>query len=147
MAGPTVTILGQQSQQQVEQLLARCRAYVYAGLEDFGIAPVEAMASGAPVIGLGHGGLLDTVRCAASGMADATGVLFPDQTVDSLTEAVRWFERRQLWQVLDAAVLRQWAERFRLTLPSVLTQFCRGPGRHISNAVYAASDPVGMRKL
>ena len=57
----------------------------------------------------GRGGLR-TVRCAASGMADATGVLFPDQTVDSLTEAVRWFERRQLWQVLDAAVLRQWAE-------------------------------------
>ena len=45
MAGPTVTILGRQSQQQVEQLLSRCRAYVYAGLEDFGIAPVEAMAS------------------------------------------------------------------------------------------------------
>ena len=59
MAGPTVTILGRQSQQQVELLLARCRAYVYAGLEDFGIAPVEAMASGAPVIGLGRGGLLD----------------------------------------------------------------------------------------
>ena len=149
MAGPTVTILGRQSQQQVEQLLSRCRAYVYAGLEDFGIAPVEAMASGAPVIGLGRGGLLDTVRCAASGMADATGVLFPDQTVDSLTEAVRWFERRQLWQVLDAAVLRQWAERFR---PEAFAQrfdaiLQRAWTTHHQRCLYAASDPVGMRKL
>ena len=149
MAGPTVTILGRQSQQQVEQLLARCRAYVYAGLEDFGIAPVEAMASGAPVIGLGRGGLLDTVRCAASGMADATGVLFPDQTVDSLTEAVRWFERRQLWQVLDAAVLRQWAEHFR---PEAFAQrfgaiLQRAWTTHQQRCLLAASDPGGMLKL
>ena len=51
---------GRQSQQQVELLLARCRAYVYAGLEDFGTA-AEAMASGAPVIGLGRGGF--STRC------------------------------------------------------------------------------------
>ena len=42
LAGPTVTLLGRQSQQQVEELMARCRAFVYAGLEDFAIAPVEA---------------------------------------------------------------------------------------------------------
>ena len=149
MAGPTVTILGRQSQQQVEQLLSRCRAYVYAGLEDFGIAPVEAMASGAPVIGLGRGGLLDTVRCAASGMADATGVLFPDQTVESLTEAVRWFERRQLWQDLDAAVLRQWAEHFR---PEAFAQrfgaiLQRAWTTHQQRCLLAASDPGGMLKL
>ena len=45
MAGPTVPCWGDQSQQQVEALMALL-AYVYAGLEDFGIAPVEAMASG-----------------------------------------------------------------------------------------------------
>ena len=66
LAGPTVQILGRQSQTQVEALMAHCRAFVYAGLEDFGIAPVEAMASGAPVIGLARGGLLDSVRCAAA---------------------------------------------------------------------------------
>ena len=62
LAGPTVTLLGRQSEPQVEQFMARCRAFVYAGLEDFGIAPVEAM-HGAPVIGLGRGGLLDTALC------------------------------------------------------------------------------------
>ena len=43
--------------------MSRCRAFVYAGLEDFGIAPVEAFASGAPVIAFGKGGILDTVNC------------------------------------------------------------------------------------
>ena len=87
-AGPTVTLLGRQSQQQVEELMARCRALFYAVLEDFGIAPVEAMASGAPVIGSGRGGLLDTVCCASAGLPEPTGVLFPEQTVESLVQAV-----------------------------------------------------------
>ena len=52
LAGSTVNLLVPQSQQQVAELMARCRAFVHAGLEDFGIAAVEAMASGAPVIGL-----------------------------------------------------------------------------------------------
>ena len=149
MAGPTVTLLGRQSQQQVEQLLSRCRAYVYAGLEDFGIAPVEAMAAGAPVIGLGQGGLLDTVRCAAAGVSSPTGVLFPDQTVMSLIEAVRWFERRRLWRELDAAVLRQWAERFR---PSAFaarfeSTLVRLWSEHQQRCAVAASDPGGMPEL
>ena len=54
-AGPTVRLLGQQSAHQVEDLLGRCRALVHAGVEDFGIAPVEAMAAGAPVIAWGKG--------------------------------------------------------------------------------------------
>ena len=70
MAGPSTRFLGRSSAHEVEQLLARCRAYVYAGLEDFGIAPVEAMASGAPVVGLGRGGLLDSVRaCSQAAVA------------------------------------------------------------------------------
>ena len=149
LAGPTVTLLGNQSQQQVELLLSRCRAYVYAGVEDFGIAPVEAMASGAPVIGLGRGGLLDTVRCAASGVDDPTGVLFPDQTVTSLVAAVRWFEQRRLWRELDPAVLRQWAERFR---PQAFAErfqstLLRVWSDHQKLCAVAASDPGEMPEL
>ena len=92
LAGPTVTLLRRQSQQQVEELMARCLAFVYACLEDFGIAPVEALSSGAPAIGLGPGGLLNTLRCASSGLREATGVLFPEQSVESLVQAVKWFE-------------------------------------------------------
>jgi len=149
MAGPTVTLLGRQSQQQVEQLLSRCRAYVYAGLEDFGIAPVEAMAAGAPVIGLGRGGLLDTVRCASAGVREPTGVLFPEQTAASLIEAVRWFERRRLWRELEAARLRQWAERF---APEAFAQrfestLCRLWSEHQQRCAVEASDPGRMPEL
>ena len=87
MAKPNVQLLGRLNQEQVNALMSRCRAYVYAGLEDFGIAPVEAMAAGAPVIGLAQGGLLDTVRCLSSGCPQPTGLLFPHQSVASLVVA------------------------------------------------------------
>ena len=74
-------------------MMALCRAFVYAGLDDFSIAPVETLASGAPVIGLGRGGLLDTVRCAAAGIPEPTGVLFSEQSMESLVQAVEWFEQ------------------------------------------------------
>ena len=112
MAGPNVQLLGRLPQQEVNGWLARCRAYVYAGLEDFGIAPVEAMASGAPVIGLGQGGLLDSVRCISTGCAQPTGLLFADQTPAALVAALERFEQQRLWTQLPAESLRQWAERF-----------------------------------
>jgi glycosyltransferase involved in cell wall biosynthesis len=112
LAGPTVTLLGRQGQTEVNGWLARCRAYVYAGLEDFGIAPLEAMAAGAPVIGLGQGGLLDTVRCIARGDSQPTGLLFPEQRVASLVAALEQFEAQRLWTQLPAESLRHWAEQF-----------------------------------
>ncbi|WP_438983155.1 glycosyltransferase [Vulcanococcus sp.] len=112
MAGANVQLLGRLPQQEVNSWLARCRAYVYAGLEDFGIAPVEAMASGAPVIGLGQGGLLDSVRCISTGCAQPTGLLFADQTPAALVAALERFEQQRLWTQLPAESLRQWAERF-----------------------------------
>ena len=149
LAGPTVTLLGRQSQQQVGALLARCRAYVYAGLEDFGIAPVEAMASGAPVIALGRGGLLDTVRCASSGMPNATGVLFPDQTLESLQQAVQWFEEQRLWRQLDAEVIRHWAERFGPDAFAARFEAAlqRAWGVHRQSCDVAASDPAKVPGL
>ncbi len=113
LAGPTVQLLGYQSQEQVKDLMAHCRAFVYAGIEDFGIAPVEAMASGAPVIAFRKGGLLDTVRCAFSVKSSPTGILFPDQQVSSLVDAVTWFEDRAFWRSLSSESIRLWAERFR----------------------------------
>ena len=112
LAGPTVQLLGRRSDAEVNAWLQRCRAYVYAGLEDFGIAPVEAMAAGAPVIGLGQGGLLDTVRCLSSGCSDPTGLLFGEQSVAALGAALERFEGGRLWQELPAERQRRWAERF-----------------------------------
>jgi glycosyltransferase involved in cell wall biosynthesis len=112
LAGPDTSFLGRCPASEVEQLLAHCRAYVYAGLEDFGIAPVEAMAAGAPVIGLGRGGLLDSVRCLSQGDEQATGLLFPDQELAALQGAIASFEADQLWRRLPAERLRNHAESF-----------------------------------
>ena len=95
MAGPNVRIQGLISDEEVVSLLARCRALILPGVEDFGIGVVEALASGAPVIALGEGGALDTVRDVGNGTdpAMANGVLFPEPTVEALQEAVERFER------------------------------------------------------
>ena len=95
MAGPNVTIEGPVSDEEVVSLLARCRALILPGVEDFGIGVVEALASGAPVIALGEGGALDTVREAGSGTdpSMANGVLFPEPTVEALQQAVERFGR------------------------------------------------------
>lgn len=147
LAGPSVRILGRCSAEQAQDLMARCRAYVYAGLEDFGIAPVEAMAAGAPVIGLGQGGLLDTVRCLQAGAPHPTGLLFPEQNVSSLVAAVRHFEESALWQRLPAERQRLWAEqfspeRFRRRLLVLLERSWERRERRQRRATGATPDPL-----
>ena len=113
LAGPTVQILGFQSKGKIENLMSQCRAFVYAGIEDFGIAPVEAMASGAPVIAFGKGGVLDTVKCFNSYSCEsATGLLFSNQTVKSLVEAIEFFKEKQLWRDLNPELIRNWSNSF-----------------------------------
>ena len=146
MAGPTTTFLGGQTNEQVEELMEHCKAFVYAGMEDFGIAPVEAMAAGSPVIAFGRGGLLDTVRCAARGEVSPTGVLFPEQTVSSLVDAVTWFEESMLWKELSAESISLWAERFR---PEVFSScfeeaLLKAWQVHRSACDVKASDPVDL---
>ncbi len=113
LAGPWIKFLGFQAVDKVENLMERCRAYVYAGIEDFGIAPVEAMAAGAPVIGLARGGLLDTVRCASKDVDSPTGILFPDQTPQSIVQAVTWFEETKLYEKMNPELINRWAHSFR----------------------------------
>ena len=86
LAGPTVTLLGQQPDAAVQDHMERCRAFVFAAEEDFGIVTVEAQAAGAPVIAFGRGGSAETV------VSGETGLFFVEQTVDSLSHAVRTFE-------------------------------------------------------
>ena len=148
LAGPTVQLLGALPDAEVNAWLGRCRAYVYAGLEDFGIAPVEAMAAGAPVIGLGQGGLLDTVRCIASGCPAPTGLQFPQQSVSSLAAALERFEREQLWRQLPAPQLRQWAEqfseaRFRQRMADAIDRAWQQHQRRLGRRATALSVPLG----
>jgi glycosyltransferase involved in cell wall biosynthesis len=83
LAGPTICFLGRRTDEEAKNYLEGCRALIFPGLEDFGIAPVEAQACGRPVIAFAGGGALETV------IPDETGLLFEAQTVDSLVEAVQ----------------------------------------------------------
>ena len=143
IAGPTVKILGFQSKDNVEELMSKCRAFVYAGVEDFGIAPVEAMASGAPVIAFGKGGVLDTVKCINSNSDEtATGLLFPAQTVKSLIEAIEFFKEKQLWRNLNPELIRDWSNSF--SQDSFKSRFEKTISRawraHINSCDIASSD-------
>lgn len=86
LAGPNVEVMGEQNGDVVADLVGRARAFVFAAVEDFGIAPLEAQACGTPVIGLGQGGLRETVR--GLDAAAPTGVLFAEQTPEHLIDAV-----------------------------------------------------------
>jgi glycosyltransferase involved in cell wall biosynthesis len=110
LAGGPVELLGNQPDEVVAQLYAHCKAFVFPGEEDFGITPLEAQASGRPVIAYGKGGVLDTVLPLATGNHPATGVFFARQTVDDLIDAVRRFEAVQ--DRFDPAFLRAHAESF-----------------------------------
>lgn len=104
LAGPTVQLLGRQDDAAVADYMSRCRAFVFAADEDFGIVPVEAQAAGAPVIAYGKGGSLETVR------PGITGVFFGQQTTQSLERAIGVFEGQA--RDFDAAVIRRHAETF-----------------------------------
>ena len=86
LAGPTVTVMGPQKFDVLKHHYARCRALIFPGEEDFGIVPVEAMASGRPVIAYAAGGALETV------VPGLTGAFFKEQSIEAISRAVRSFD-------------------------------------------------------
>lgn len=119
MAGPTVRVLGAQPFDELRRLYATCRALLFPGEEDFGIVPVEAMASGRPVIAFGRGGVRDTVK------DGVTGILYPDASEEGLTAAITRFEREEA--LFNSAVICAHAEnfsaaRFRQAFEAVITR-------------------------
>ncbi|MDX9954359.1 MAG: glycosyltransferase [Anaerolineae bacterium] len=102
IAGPNVEFLGYVPDADLRLLLGQCKAFVFPGREDFGIAPLEAQAAGRPVIAFGAAGALDTV------IEGETGVFFREQTVEALIAAVETFDA---WAV-DPWACRANAERF-----------------------------------
>lgn len=93
LAGPTIHFLGWQPDPVIRDHLRRCRALLFPGEEDFGIVPVEAQGCGAAVIAFGKGGASETV-IPPERRREPTGVWFPEQTVESLTNALIAFEKR-----------------------------------------------------
>jgi len=86
MAKSNIEFLGWQNSSVIRDYLSRCKALVFPGKEDFGIVPVETMASGRPVVAYGRGGVMETVT------EDETGVFFDEQTVESMNAALDRFE-------------------------------------------------------
>ena len=83
LAGPTIKVLGSQPFDVLKQHYARCKALIFPGEEDFGMVPVEAMASGRPVIAFGRGGATETV------VKGVSGIFFHEQTVEAISLAVK----------------------------------------------------------
>ena len=110
LAGSTVEFLGWRPDQEVAELYGRCRALLFPGMEDFGIAPLEAMASGKPVVAFGRGGAVETVVHWEQGNESPTGFFFSEQTVDALVDAIRRFEANT--HRLNPKALRAHAEAF-----------------------------------
>jgi glycosyltransferase involved in cell wall biosynthesis len=138
-AATNIEFLGWVDDARLAELYAGCQALIFPGEEDFGIVPLEAQASGRPVIGYGKGGLLETViglngpslkRC-------PTGIFFPEQHEQSLIDAVELYQRSQ--REFHPDQIRQHAakfsrERFKQEMAEYLeTCVTRGCQRPVKN--------------
>ena len=112
IAKGNIIFLNYQDDFAVKKLMERCRAFVYAGIEDFGIAPVEAMAAGAPVIALKRAGILDTVKCISSKSNFSTGILFNEQSDKALIDCIQYFDEKKIWLVFSSQDINLWAQNF-----------------------------------
>ncbi len=101
MAGSNVEFLGNCSREEVVDHFFRAKAFIFPGVEDFGITPLESMASGTPIIAFRAGGVLETLN-------DNVAQFFDEPTVKSLTDAIEKFRQRKF----DKMVLRKRAEEF-----------------------------------
>jgi glycosyltransferase involved in cell wall biosynthesis len=121
LAGPTVKVMGSQPFEVLRQHYARCRALIFPGEEDFGMVPVEAMASGRPVVAFGRGGATETV------VEGLSGVFFPEQSVEAISAAVRSLGAMQLDPTKIAAHAAgfgraQFAEKMRSHIESLMSR-------------------------
>jgi len=102
MAKNNIEFVGFVSDMELSDLYAECQALVFPQEEDFGIIPIEAMASGRPVIAYGRGGALETI------VDGETGVLFHEQTKESLMTAIKKFHPKKF----SARAIKNHAEQF-----------------------------------
>lgn len=99
---PKIEFLGRVSDEKLQELYSKCQALIFPALEDFGIVPLEAMASGRPVIAYKRGGALETM------VEEKTGLFFQEQTPESLLEVMRKFKPEKF----DPKEIRKQAQKF-----------------------------------
>jgi glycosyltransferase involved in cell wall biosynthesis len=103
MAGPTITFLGHVPHSDIPKQLASAQAFIFPGLDDFGIAPVEALASGTPVIAYKAGGALDYIQ------PGITGEFFTEQTTESLVATLKSFDPKHFDSEIIQSNVRQFS--------------------------------------
>jgi len=121
IASPGIEFCGRVSDVQLRELYARCRAVVLPGEEDFGIVPVEAIASGKPMIALGRGGVLESVP----ERNPRAGFFYPHPGEEHLAQAVDDFEREEPHlspKAIQAAAARFSTERFQAAMRDLIGQ-------------------------
>jgi glycosyltransferase involved in cell wall biosynthesis len=101
-----IEFLGFISEEEKADLMARAKGLFFFGLEDFGIVPLEASASGTPVLAYGDGGALDSV------IDGRTGMYFKEQSVSSIIEVFKKFEEAINNNVYDKEFMREHANKF-----------------------------------
>jgi glycosyltransferase involved in cell wall biosynthesis len=107
------------SDAELRKLYARCRAVILPGIEDFGIVPVEAIASGKPMVALGKGGVLESVP----ERNPRAGFFYPHPGEDYLAQALDDFEREEPRlepQAIQAAAARFSTERFETAVRNMI---------------------------
>ncbi len=107
LAGSNVELVGYQETETLKSYMQKAKAFVFAAEEDFGITTVEAQASGTPVIGFNRGGTSEIV------VNNETGILFDEQSVDSIINAIKEFEKAE--DKFDPKLVRKHAEQFSRT--------------------------------
>jgi glycosyltransferase involved in cell wall biosynthesis len=111
IAEPNIEFLGWVNDQDLAGLYARSQALIFPGEEDFGIVPLEAQASGRPVIAYGRGGALETVvSLEAENASSATGIFFAEPTAESLMAVVNLFQKNV--DRFEPATIRRHACKF-----------------------------------
>ncbi len=126
IAGPTIEFVGAVTDEELSGLYSGAKALLFCALdEDFGMVPVEAMAHGAPFIGLGQGGVLETV------VDGKTGILYKESTPESLIQAMKYFDVSIDRSIMEKACIAQAKkfskERFKKELTAFVTAHMRLP--------------------
>jgi len=139
IAGPSVEFLGWRANSEIRELYRQCRLLVFPGEEDFGIVPVECMASGRPVIAYGRGGATETV------VDGVTGLFFEEQSTEAIAAAPERFEAAQFDPAVIAAHARRFSSdvfdrRFRAHVAHVM-----GGGTSPADTPYPAPQTAGVR--
>ena len=104
LAGETITFKGFLSDEETTQYYQKCKAFIFAGKDDFGIAPVEAMAAGKPVLALREGGAMETI------LEGVTGEFFEGAVPEILAEGVRRLNSN--YDSYETLTIRARAEEF-----------------------------------